>query len=103
MYARWLSTRDIEAPFADAEGKSLLGRTAVSEITARLWAEYEGFAGRDLAEFEVVYLFIDVIAERLHLGEPREGGWPHRASWRMVRKALLHLALATKGGHGGLP
>ena len=72
MYARGLSTRDIEALFADAEGKSLLSRTAVSEITARLWAEYEGFVSRDLAEFEIVYLFVDGIAERLHLGQPRE-------------------------------
>ena len=42
MYARGLSTRDIEAVFADAEGRSLLSRTAVSEVTERLWAEYEG-------------------------------------------------------------
>ena len=63
---------DIEALFADSEGKSLLSRTAVSEITERLCAEYEGFAGRDLAEFEVVYLFVDGLAERLHLGQPRE-------------------------------
>src|SRR6516162_4794080 len=41
MYARGLSTRDIEALFADAAGNSVLSRTAVSEITARLWAEYE--------------------------------------------------------------
>src|SRR5262245_38583726 len=50
MYARGLSTRDIEALFADGEGKSLLSRTAVSEITERLWAEYEGFAGQEPAE-----------------------------------------------------
>src|SRR5262249_26365182 len=34
MHGGGLSTRDIEALFADAEGKSLLSRTAVSEITA---------------------------------------------------------------------
>jgi enamine deaminase RidA (YjgF/YER057c/UK114 family) len=48
MYARGLSTRDIEALLADGTGKSLLSRTAVSEITERLWAEYQGFAGREL-------------------------------------------------------
>jgi hypothetical protein len=31
-----------------------LSRTAVSEITQRLWAEYEAFASRDLSEFEVI-------------------------------------------------
>jgi putative transposase len=74
MYARGLSTRDIEALFADERGQSLLSRTAVSEITQRLWAEYEAFASRDLSEFEVIYLFVDGIAERLHLGQPREAG-----------------------------
>ena len=96
MYARGLSTRDIEALFADADGHSLLSRTAVSEITERLWAEYEGFAGRELAEFEVVYLFVDGIAERLHLGQPREAVL---AAWGLLadgKKALLHLAPGTK-------
>jgi hypothetical protein len=65
MYARKLSTRDIEAVFADAAGRSLLSRTAVSEITERLWAEYEMFATRDLSEFEITYLFLDGTAERL--------------------------------------
>ena len=53
MYARGLSTRDIEAVFADGDGRSLLSRTAVSEITERLWAEYESFVSRDLSEFEI--------------------------------------------------
>ena len=44
----------------------------MSEITERLWAEYEAFATRDLAEFDIVYLFVDGIAERLHLGQPRK-------------------------------
>jgi hypothetical protein len=38
MYARGLSTRDIEALFADGAGHSLLSRSAVNEITERLWA-----------------------------------------------------------------
>jgi transposase-like protein len=68
----------------------------VSEITERLWAEYEAFASRDLAEFEVIYLFVDGIAERLHLGQPREAVL---AAWGILRdgkKALLHLAPGTK-------
>jgi putative transposase len=96
MYARGLSTRDIEALLADESGQSLLSRTAVSEITERLWAEYEAFASRDLSEFEVVYLFVDGIAERLHLGQPREAVL---AAWGILadgQKALLHLAPGTK-------
>lgn len=96
MYARGLSTRDIEAVFADSDGRSLLSRTAVSEVTERLWAEYEAFAGRDLSEFEITYLFVDGIAERLHLGQPREAVL---AAWGILadgKKALLHLAPGTK-------
>ena len=96
MYARGLSTRDIEALFADGEGRSLLSRTAVSEITERLWAEYEAFASRDLSEFDITYLFVDGIAERLHLGQPREAVL---AAWAILadgKKALLHLAPGTK-------
>lgn len=96
MDARGLSTRDIEALFADTAGKPLLSRTAVSEITERLWAEYEAFASRDLSEFELVYLFVDGIAERLHLGQPREAVL---AAWGILadgKKALLHLAPGTK-------
>jgi transposase-like protein len=96
MYARGLSTRDIEALFAGEDGRSLLSRTAVSEITERLWAEYQAFAGRELAEFEVLYLFVDGIAERLHLGQPREAVL---AAWGILAdgaKALLHLAPGTK-------
>jgi transposase-like protein len=96
MYARGLSTRDIEGLFADAAGKPLLSGTAVSEITERLWAEYEAFASRDLSEFEVVYLFVDGVAERLHLGQPREAVL---AAWGILadgKKTLLHLAPGTK-------
>jgi len=96
MYARGLSTRDIEAVFADGDGRSLLSRTAVSEITERLWAEYESFVSRDLSEFEITYLFVDGIAERLHLGQPREAVL---AAWGILadgKKALLHLAPDTK-------
>jgi transposase-like protein len=68
----------------------------VSAVTERLWAEYEAFASRDLAEFEVLYLFVDGIAERLHLGQPREAVL---AAWGILadgKKALLHLAPGSK-------
>jgi hypothetical protein len=89
MYARGLSTRDVEAAFRDATGASLLSRTAVSQVTERLWQEYEGFATRDLSEFAVAYFFVDGVAERLHAGLPRDapGGSPRTArrccsTWR---------------------
>jgi hypothetical protein len=96
MYARGLSTRDIEAAFRDATGASVLSRTAVSQVTERLWQEYEAFATRDLSEFPVAYFFVDGVAERLHIGLPREAVL---CAWGITedgRKVLLHLAPGTK-------
>jgi putative transposase len=59
LYARGLSTRDIEDAFTDESGRRLLSRAAVSEISERLWAEYEAFSKRDLSEHAIVYLYVD--------------------------------------------
>lgn len=96
MYARGLSTRDIEDVFRSSDGKALLSRSAVSEMTERLWEEYQTFAGRDLSEFELLYLFVDGIAERLHLGQPREAVL---VAWGFTvegQRTLLHMAPGTK-------
>jgi transposase-like protein len=96
MYARGLSVRDIEAAFTDANGKSLLSKSAVSQITERLWADYQAFAGRDLGEHRLLYVFVDGIAERLHLGQPREAVL---AAWGISEcgeKVLLGLCPGTK-------
>ena len=95
LYARGLSTRDIEDAFTDETGRRLLSRAAVSEITERLWAEYEDFCKRDLSEHAIVYLFVDGIAERLRPGQRREAVL---AAWGIGedgRKVLL-------GSDGGL-
>lgn len=96
MYARGLSVRDIEAAFVDESGRCVLSKSAVSVVTERLWADYQAFAGRDLSEHAVVYLFVDGIAERLHLGQPREAVL---AAWGITQrgdKVLLGLLPGTK-------
>ena len=96
MYARGLSTRDIEATFRGEDGRSLLSRTAVSEVTEQLWEEYEAFATRDLSEFKLLYLFVDGVAERLHTGQRRE---MVLCAWGITdegEKVLLHLSPGTK-------
>ena len=96
MYARGLSVRDIEAAFTDEAGRCLLSRTAASELTERLWADYQAFASRDLGEFKLLYLFVDGIAEKLHLGQSREAVL---AAWGIIEtghKVLLGLAPGTK-------
>lgn len=78
MLARRLSVRDIEDAFKDESGRLLLSRTAVSELSARLWGDYQAFAQRDLSEYQIAYLFVDGIAERLRAGAKRE---PEQAAW----------------------
>jgi putative transposase len=67
-----LSMRDIEAAFTDERGRSVLTRSAASRLAERLWDDYQAFASRSLAELPIVYLYVDGVAERLHLGQPRE-------------------------------
>jgi putative transposase len=96
LYARGLSTRDIERAFTDETGRRLLGRAAVSQITERLWADYEAFSKRDLSEFDIVYLFVDGIAERLRPGSLREAVI---AAWGIGKngaKVLLGLMAGSK-------
>lgn len=96
LLARGLSVRDIEDAFRDESGRLLLSKTAVSEIGERLWADYQEFATRDLSEYDVVYLFIDGIAERIRPGQRRE---PVLAAWGFTAsgaKVLLHLMAGSK-------
>lgn len=63
MYVRGLSTRDIEEAFVDEKGKPFLGRSAVSQLSSRLYDEYIAFSQRDLSTLDVVYLFVDGVYE----------------------------------------
>jgi putative transposase len=96
MLARGLSVRDIEDAFKDETGRLLLSRTAVSQLGERLWEDYQAFAKRDLSEYEITYLFIDGIAERLRPGARRE---PVLAAWGFTiegRRVLLHMMAGSK-------
>jgi putative transposase len=97
MYARGLSTRDIEDALEEATGDRLLSRTAVSQITEVLWEEYEAFAQRDLSGFDVEYLFLDAVYESLRQqGGGKEGVLCAWAICTDGRKAMLQLALGNK-------
>jgi transposase-like protein len=97
MYARGLSTRDIEIALEEATGDRLLSRTAVSQVTEVLWDEYEAFSERDLSGFEVEYLFLDAVYESLRQqGGGKEGVLCAWAICADGRKIMLHLALGNK-------
>jgi transposase-like protein len=96
MYARGLSTRDVEDAFRDATGELLISKTAVSEITDRLWEDYQAFIARDLSEVQVEYLFCDAIFESLRAQGAKEA---LLVAWCIAsdgRKHLLHLAVGNK-------
>ena len=96
MLARGLSVRDIEDAFKDEHGRLLLSKTAVSQLGERLWEDYQAFAQRDLGEYEIAYLFVDGIAERLRPGAKRE---PVLAAWGFTiegRRVLLHMMAGSK-------
>jgi len=96
MYARGLSTRDVEDAFKDATGELLISKSAVSEITDRLWEDYQTFITRDLSEIEIEYLFVDAVFESLRRHGAKEAllvGWAIATDGR---KHLLHLAVDNK-------
>jgi putative transposase len=99
MYARGLSTRDVEECFRDEDtGELMISRSAVSEITDQLWEDYRAFCERDLSEVEVEYLFLDAVYESLRRygAKAKEGVL---AAWCITsqgRKVLLHLSVGNK-------
>jgi putative transposase len=97
MYARGLSTRDVEECFRDqSTGELMISRSAVSEITDQLWEDYRAFCERDLSEIKVEYLFLDAVYESLRRYGAKEGVL---AAWCITtegRKVLLHLAVGNK-------
>jgi len=98
MYARGLSTRDIEDTLRDREtGEMLLSKDGVSELTEELWEEYEKFSERELSGYDVVYLFADAVFESLR----QQAGMKEAimCCWCITstgHKVLLHIGLGNK-------
>ncbi len=100
MYARGLSTRDIEAAFTDEDGVCLLSRSGVSEVTEALWEEYETFQQRDLSSIPVLYVFLDGLYEPLRMhGIQREAVLCAWAITTEGEKVMLSLALGNRESH----
>jgi transposase-like protein len=100
MYARGLSTRDIEDLVKElsVDGQTMaLSRSSVSRVTEALWTEYEAFTKRDLGGLDVVYLFADAVHESLK----QQAGCTQAVlvTWAILRdgsKVLLHMSLGNK-------
>lgn len=101
MYARGLSTRDIEQLLGqlgdETDAQTLLSKSAVSRVTEALWEEYEAFTKRDLSSFDVIYLFCDAVYESLR----QQAGCRQAilVTWAICSdgsKQLLHMSLGNK-------
>lgn len=97
MYARGLSTRDIEDALIEGTGDMVLSKSCVSKVTDILWEDYEGFRQRDLSQYEIEYLFLDAIYEGVRkLAGIKEAILAAWGIQRDGRKVLLSLGLGNK-------
>lgn len=96
MYARGMSTRDIESTFTE-DGRCLLTRSSVSDVTEALNEQREAFQNRDLSDIPVLYLFLDALYEPLRThGITREA---ILCAWAITwdgRKVLLSMDFGGK-------
>ena len=86
----------MEDAFTDATGELLISRSAVSEVTDRLWEDYEAFIAQDLSELEIEYLFVDAVFESLRTQGAKEALLVAWGIDTQGRKHLLHLAVGNK-------
>lgn len=97
MYARGLSTRDIEDALLECTGDPLLSHSSVSRVTEILNEEFEAFQNMDLSEYQLEYLFLDAIYEsirdRWNMKEAILCAW---GICRDGRKVLLGITLGNK-------
>ena len=100
MWARGLSTRDVEAAFTDEQGVCLLSKSAVSELTDALWTEYEAFQQRALSDVPIFAVFLDGVYEPLRAhGIEREAVLVAWAITLEGKKILLSVALGNRESH----
>ena len=86
MYVHGMSTRDIEATFADVLSGTGVSKSVVSRVTRCLSEDFEAFRKRDLSNEKLLYLELDGTYLRYHQGAvlagdsgPRnEGAVAHR-------------------------
>ena len=92
MYVGGMSQRDIEYGLEQALGQFVLSKSTVSQLTATLSEEYEGFRTRDLSQEPVAYLFIDTVYEPLRRWGNKTGVLCVWAICEDGRKVLLSLS-----------
>ena len=72
MYVHGMSTRDIEATFADVLSGTGVSKSVVSRVTQCLSDDFEVFRKRDLSSEELLYLELDGTFLRYHQGAEKK-------------------------------
>ena len=67
MYVRGCSVRDIEDILRDKDGKTCLSHSVISQLTERLWEEYNAFLEERLKDVDVVYIYCDAVYESMRI------------------------------------
>lgn len=97
MYAHGLSTRDVEMAFTDATGACIISKSAVSEVSERLWQDYQAFREQCWDEVAIFYLFADGLYEPMQAsGSSRDAilcPWAIRGDGR---KRLLDVVVGNR-------
>ena len=89
MYVHGMSTRDIEATFADVLSGTGVSKSVVSRVTQCLSDDFEVFRKRDLSSEELLYLELDGTFLRYHQGAEKKEPILVATGYRKAPKEIL--------------
>jgi transposase-like protein len=96
-YVRGLSTRDLEALWAEVFGGRGLSKSRVSRLAQRLDTDFATWRRRDLSAPTIAYLFLDGTYHAVRPGtHEKEGLLAAVGITEEGQKVLLHLALGSR-------
>jgi transposase-like protein len=97
MYVGGMSTRDVEALWAETYGQSVLSRRGVSALSEQLSSDCDRWRSRDLSALTVVSLCLDALYLPVRQGTDEKAGV--LAAYGIVedgRTVRLHVALGSR-------
>ena len=97
MYVHGMSTRDIEATFADVLSGTGMSKSVVSRVTRCLSEDFETFRRRDLSKEELLYLELDGTYLRYHQGAVKKEPILVATGYRVDgTRVLLHIGVGNR-------
>ena len=97
MYVHGMSTRDIEATFADVLSGMGVSKSVVSRVTRCLSEDFEAFRKRDLSNEKLLYLELDGTYLRYHQGAERKEPILVATGYRADgTRVLLHIGVGNR-------